>query len=42
MPLLISQSPKNQDICVQFEHTKHLADLLAQSNLKKVATEVFS
>jgi hypothetical protein len=42
MPLLIYQSPKNQDICVQLEHTKHLADLLAQSKLKNVATEVFS
>ena len=27
---------------MQFEHTKHVADLFAQSKLKKVATDVFN
>lgn len=35
-------SPKNQEIWVQFEHTKQLALRFAQSKLKKVATEVFN
>jgi hypothetical protein len=34
--------PKNQEICVQFEHTKHVAVLFAQSRLKNVANEVFN
>jgi hypothetical protein len=38
----IYRSPKNHDICVQFEHTKQVADLFAQSKLKNVAIDVFS
>lgn len=34
--------PKNQEICVQSEQTKHVAVRFAQSKLKKVATEVFN
>ena len=34
--------PKNQEIWVQSEHTKQVADLLAQSKPKKLATDVFS
>jgi len=29
-------------MCVQFEQTKHVAERLAQSKLKKVATDVLS
>jgi hypothetical protein len=34
--------PRNQDICVHSEHTKHVAERLVQSRLKKVAIDVFS
>ena len=35
-------SPKNQEICVQSEQTKQVADLSTQSNLKKVVSDLLS
>jgi len=40
--LKIDYSPKNHEMCVHSEHTKHVALLLAQSKLKNEATAVLS